>query len=211
LSKTYEENPYQTVLQGKTFLCITRLAEWQQNIWGNSNWRGPIWLPVNYLILESVRRFYQYFGDDLRVEYPTRSGNFISMWNSRTVVEKWLEYSSRWAWPTAGFGIMKVPEWSHFRDYILFWILHGDTGAWALHIKQAGLHWLLVCSSPQMRTNGRNLIEKIWVVKSNGDLYIWWIDDYLNPKAKPVCKKISKARISNHVIPRINSYCFAWK
>jgi hypothetical protein len=41
---------------------------------GNSNWRGPVWFPVNYLLIEALRRYYRFFGDDLRVEYPTGSG-----------------------------------------------------------------------------------------------------------------------------------------
>ena len=46
---------------------------------GNSNWRGPIWLPINYMLIDSLRRFHAYYGDDFRVEYPTRSGTMLSL------------------------------------------------------------------------------------------------------------------------------------
>ena len=48
---------------------------------GNSNWRGPVWFPVNYLIIESLQKFHWYFGDDLKVECPTGSGQMMSLWD----------------------------------------------------------------------------------------------------------------------------------
>jgi len=47
---------------------------------GNSNWRGPIWFPVNYLLVESLQKFHHYYGDDLKVECPTGSGNMMNLW-----------------------------------------------------------------------------------------------------------------------------------
>ena len=46
---------------------------------GNSNWRGPIWMPVNYLIIESLQKFHHYYGDDFKVECPTGSGRFLTL------------------------------------------------------------------------------------------------------------------------------------
>ena len=46
---------------------------------GNSNWRGPIWFPVNYLLIESLQKFHHYYGDDFKVECPTGSGNFVTI------------------------------------------------------------------------------------------------------------------------------------
>ena len=50
---------------------------------GNSNWRGPVWFPVNYLIIESLQRFHHYFGEDFQVEFPTGSGREMSLVGSR--------------------------------------------------------------------------------------------------------------------------------
>ena len=47
---------------------------------GNSNWRGPVWFPVNYLLIESLQKFHHYFGDDFKVEFPTGSGNMLTLW-----------------------------------------------------------------------------------------------------------------------------------
>src|SRR5262249_49585123 len=57
---------------------------------GNSNWRGPIWMPVNYLIYESMRRFHLYYGDDFRIECPTGSGRFMSIAEAAGEVERRL-------------------------------------------------------------------------------------------------------------------------
>ena len=46
---------------------------------GNSNWRGPIWMPINYLLIQSMQRFYQYYGDDFKIECPTGSGVFMNL------------------------------------------------------------------------------------------------------------------------------------
>ena len=47
---------------------------------GNSNWRGPIWFPVNYLLIESLQKFHHYLGEDFKVEFPTGSGKLLSLW-----------------------------------------------------------------------------------------------------------------------------------
>ena len=47
---------------------------------GNSNWRGPVWLPINYLIIEALQKYAHYFDDDLKMEFPTGSGNWLNLW-----------------------------------------------------------------------------------------------------------------------------------
>jgi len=80
LSKYHQENPYQFSYQGKEFRINYQPAESESGLFGgNSNWRGPIWFPINFLIIESLYKFYDYYGDDLVVECPTRSGNYMNL------------------------------------------------------------------------------------------------------------------------------------
>jgi hypothetical protein len=99
---------------------------------GNSNWRGPIWFPVNYLVIEAVRRFARFFGDDLVVEHPTNSGNKVVLVDladdlSRRLVNVFLDDS---AGRRPVFGDTELfqtdPAWHDhlpFHEYF-----HGDTG-----------------------------------------------------------------------------------
>ena len=57
---------------------------------GNSNWRGPVWMPFNYLLIEAHQKFGHYYGDSLKVEFPTRSGNWINLWDASLELEKRL-------------------------------------------------------------------------------------------------------------------------
>jgi hypothetical protein len=100
---------------------------------GNSNWRGPIWFPVNYLIIESLQKFHHYYGDDFKVECPTGSGRFITILEvaqelTRRVERLFLrdEHGRR---PVFG-ACEKLQTDPHFRDYLLFYeFFHGNTGA----------------------------------------------------------------------------------
>ena len=61
------------MLDPEEFLSRSRLFG------GNSNWRGPIWFPMNFLIIESLHKFHHYYGDDFKIEYPTGSGTFVTI------------------------------------------------------------------------------------------------------------------------------------
>jgi len=75
LSKSHKDKPFTVALGGTEFSVGYEPAESTTGFFGgNSNWRGPVWFPVNYLLIEALRRYYRFFGDDLRVEYPTGSG-----------------------------------------------------------------------------------------------------------------------------------------
>jgi len=100
---------------------------------GNSNWRGPIWFPVNYLLVESLRKFHEYLGDSFRVELPTGSGRL------RTLAEVADDLAARLSSiflrgadgrrPCFG-GTRLYQEDPHFRDHLLFHeYFHGDDGA----------------------------------------------------------------------------------
>jgi hypothetical protein len=100
---------------------------------GNSNWRGPVWFPVNYLLIESLQKFNHYFGGDFQVEFPTGSGRMMTLGEvaaelSRRLSRLFLrdEHGRR---PVYG-GTQKLQSDPHFRDHILFYeYFHGDNGA----------------------------------------------------------------------------------
>ncbi|MBK0379104.1 MGH1-like glycoside hydrolase domain-containing protein [Mucilaginibacter segetis] len=80
VSKYHLKNPYQVNVNGFDY-CIKYLpAESDSGVFGgNSNWRGPVWIPLNYLIIESLNKYYEYYGDDFKVECPTNSGNMMNL------------------------------------------------------------------------------------------------------------------------------------
>jgi hypothetical protein len=80
ISKFHEQHPFIFEHEGNRFSIGYVPGESTSGVFGgNSNWRGPIWLPVNFLLIESLFRFHSYYGDDFRVEYPTKSGKFFSL------------------------------------------------------------------------------------------------------------------------------------
>lgn len=80
LSKYHETHPYEFTFNNSKFNVHYLPGESDSGLFGgNSNWRGPIWFPVNYLIIQSLHRFHSYYGDDFLVEAPTGSGNFITL------------------------------------------------------------------------------------------------------------------------------------
>jgi len=90
LSKYHEKNPYILKLDGAEYSINYEPAESRTGLFGgNSNWRGPIWFPVNFLIIESIQKFHHYLGDSFKVECPTGSGNLMNLW------EVSLELSNR--------------------------------------------------------------------------------------------------------------------
>jgi hypothetical protein len=80
LSKFHEQNPYEFSVNGQQLSVQYTPGESTNALFGgNSNWRGPVWMPSNYLIIESLQRFHHYYGDDFRVEYPSHSGKYLSL------------------------------------------------------------------------------------------------------------------------------------
>ena len=78
LSRVYKDNPY--VFRETDITVNYQPAESETSLFGgNSNWRGPIWMPVNFMIIEALQRFHHYYGDDFKVEYPTHSGQFVTL------------------------------------------------------------------------------------------------------------------------------------
>jgi len=134
LSKYHEQNPYVLHVDGMEYRVEYLPAESNSSLFGgNSNWRGPIWLPVNYLIIESLQKFQHYYSDDFRVECPTGSGQYLSLSEiaselSRRLIHIFLRDDDGQRPVYGGQEIFQSdPEW---RDYLQFHeYFHGDTGA----------------------------------------------------------------------------------
>jgi hypothetical protein len=100
---------------------------------GNSNWRGPIWFPVNYLLVESLQKFHHYLGDAFKVEFPTGSGKMMTLWEvagelSRRMTNIFLQDASGRR-PVFG-NLEKFQTDPHWRNLVLFHeYFHGDSGA----------------------------------------------------------------------------------
>ena len=80
LSAVYRDEPYVFRAEGKEYRVAYVPGDMDtQDFGGNSNWRGPVWFPVNYLLLEALERYHHYYGDDFQVECPTGSGRFLNL------------------------------------------------------------------------------------------------------------------------------------
>jgi len=134
LSQSHNDHPYTLQVNGVEHRVSYEPAESSTGLFGgNSNWRGPIWFPVNYLIIESLQKFHHYLGDDYKVECPTRSGQMMTLWEvaselSRRLTRIFLR-DSRGRRPVFG-DIEKFQTDANWSDLILFHeYFHGDTGS----------------------------------------------------------------------------------
>jgi hypothetical protein len=133
LSKYHEQHPYVFDCVGHELTVKYLPAESDSGLFGgNSNWRGPIWFPVNYLLIESLQKFHHYYGDDFKVEYPTGSGKLVTIEQvaeelSRRLTQIFLR-DGQGRRPVFG-DHPKLQNDPHFRDYLLFYeYFHGDNG-----------------------------------------------------------------------------------
>ena len=133
LSRCYLDDPYDFEYNGVHYRVKYLPGESDGALFGgNSNWRGPIWVPVNYLLVENMRRFHQFYGDGLKIECPTGSGvmltlNEIADELSRRLIKLFLRGADGRR-PVFG-GYEKFQTDPNFKDYILFHeYFHGDDG-----------------------------------------------------------------------------------
>jgi hypothetical protein len=133
LSKKYENNPYYIDGESPEEAIHYLPGESDSAMYGgNSNWRGPVWFPMNFLIIESLRKFHFFYTDDFRIEYPTASGKYISLKEAGTALASRLlsifmkdKDGKR---PVYGAN-QKLQTDPFFNQYFLFHeYFHGDNG-----------------------------------------------------------------------------------
>jgi len=134
LSKYHQKHPCEMRLNNREYRVDYQPAESTSGMFGgNSNWRGPIWFPIDYLLIEALQNFHEYLGEDFKVEFPTGSGNYENLYEVSLDLSKRMmqiffrdESGKR---PVYG-DTDKFQNDPHWRDYILFYeYFHGDNGA----------------------------------------------------------------------------------
>ena len=133
LSKYHEAHPYEFVDEGQILELHYEPGEGQTRIYGgNSNWRGPIWMPINFMIIDAMRKFDQFYGDTFKVECPKGSGQMMNFAEVADELGKRLQmlFLKQTDGKRAYLGSSTV-QWTddHFKDLLLFHeYFHGDTG-----------------------------------------------------------------------------------
>jgi hypothetical protein len=133
VSKFHEQHPFVFEHQNRSFSIGYQPGESESTLFGgNSNWRGPVWFPLNYMLIESLQRFHEYYGDDFKIECPTRSGTFLTM--TEVAEELTRRLTSLFLLDRNGqrpiFGdYEKFQSDPNFKNRILFHeYFHGDSG-----------------------------------------------------------------------------------
>lgn len=133
MSKVYEDKPFKFSVDGQDFTVKYTPAESDSRMFGgNSNWRGPIWFPINFLIVESLQRFHYYYGESLQIDYPTGSGEIRNLefvaddlsYRLRSIFMKDKDGNMPF---NGGNELLNRDEF--FKNYIMFYeYFNGDTG-----------------------------------------------------------------------------------
>ncbi|HEY2844802.1 MAG TPA: hypothetical protein VGJ09_14170, partial [Bryobacteraceae bacterium] len=134
LSRHHAENPYVFHADGQEFRVSYLPAESNTGVFGgNSNWRGPIWMPVNALIVRALCQYYLYYGDEFKIECPTGSGRFMTLFDVAQEINRRLSSiflrNDKGERPVNGdsAAFQNNPHW---RDLVLFYeYFHGDNGS----------------------------------------------------------------------------------
>ncbi|KAI0695546.1 Six-hairpin glycosidase-like protein [Cytidiella melzeri] len=173
LSKKHKDEPWGMDVNGQRYEVNYWPGDSMSGMFGgNSNWRGPIWLAVNFILIESLQRFYQYYGDEVQVECPTGSGDYMNLANVAEEIQHRIIHifgRDREGKRAANGGNVKLDRDPHFRDYIWFYeYFHADDGrglgashqtGWsglvAYHILQSGAS----CRLPKTPKTPRGIVN----------------------------------------------------
>src|ERR1700740_3206161 len=134
LSRYHLDHPYEVQVEGHISRVDYEPGESSSGIFGgNSNWRGPVWFPLNYLLIESLQKFHHYYGEDFKVECPSRSNDEMDLWQVSSEISRRLtrlflrDKDGRRPFAGSNELFNKDPHW---RDLILFYeYFHGDNGS----------------------------------------------------------------------------------
>ncbi len=158
ISKYHAEHPYDYRTQGVDYVVTYEPGESSTGLFGgNSNWRGPIWFPINFLLIETLQKFHHYYGDDFLVECPTGSGQKLTLWQIADQLSCRLTHiflrGEDGRRPV--FGTNETFQTNpHWRDYLLFYeYFHGDTGRGVGAGHQTG--WTALVAKLLEQTEGR--------------------------------------------------------
>jgi hypothetical protein len=135
ISRVHRDHPYVMSVNGHEHRVDYEPGESSTGLFGgNSNWRGPIWFPVNFLLIESLQKFDHFYGARFQAEYPTGSGTMLSLWDvaaeiSRRLTRIFLRDGDGSGRPVHG-DYQKFQSDPYWKDLILFYeYFHGDSGA----------------------------------------------------------------------------------
>ena len=133
ISRMHANHPYTFHWDGQSMTVQYQPAESETGLFGgNSNWRGPIWFPLNFLLIESLQKFHHYYGDEFKVECPTDSGNFLTIKEVATEVSRRLIrifLPDKNGIRPASSHHQRLSTDPHFRDHLNFYeYFHGETG-----------------------------------------------------------------------------------
>ncbi|HEY2459948.1 MAG TPA: hypothetical protein VGI16_04040 [Candidatus Acidoferrum sp.] len=134
LSRYHKDHPYEVGVNGQVSRVNYEHAESRTGIFGgNSNWRGPVWFPVNYLLIESLQKYHHYYGEDFKVQCPSNSGKDCDLWEvaaeiSRRLIRIFMPGSDGRRPASGGTELFQSDP--HWKDLLLFYeYFNGDDGA----------------------------------------------------------------------------------
>jgi len=162
VSKFHQNNPYSFYIGGQTYSVKYSPGESDSNMFGgNSNWRGPVWLPINYLIIQGLRKFYEYYGEEFKVECPTGSGKYLNLNEAadelgNRLTSIFLKNETTGRRPVAG-NYEKMQTDPHFNGFVLFHeYFHGDNGKGLGASHQTGWTGLIAIALLNKIKKGKN-------------------------------------------------------
>jgi hypothetical protein len=168
LSRFHAEHPYKFNVGGQDYSVPYLPGESDTGMFGgNSNWRGPIWMPVNALVIRALLQYYAYYGDAFTVECPTGSGRKMNLYQVAEEIGRRLSsifLKGKDGWRPVNGGEKKLQEDPHWKDCIQFYeYFHGDNGAGLGANHQTGwtgviariMHLFATTSADQVRELGK--------------------------------------------------------